>query len=268
MNIYVYLNDQQSGPYTPEQIQLFMSEGQVNSQTLAWQEGMPDWVALGTLMQPKSRSVPASAASPAPSHAAAASDRTLGKIFEYLDSVLVPNEKIEHWAIQTRLHGLLQRRRRSVVAVTTGRFIVLKRGLFGGFQMGDIRWQDMHDTKIQVGIFTASIKVIYGGIADMASWSTTVGNAVIGGLRKDQAHAVYRTCQAQDQAWREKRRIREMEEMRARSGVFQTQNGVGQASDGATDSMTRLQQAKQMLESRLITDAEYEAMKAKIINSV
>ena len=43
-------------------------------------------------------------------------------------------------------------------------------------------------------------------------------HAGVFGLNPEQAQAVYRICQAQDQAWREKRRVREMEELRARSG--------------------------------------------------
>jgi hypothetical protein len=40
-------------------------------------------------------------------------------------------------------------------------------------------------------------------------------------LRKDQAQAMYRICQQHDQVWREKRRIRELEELRAKSGGVQ-----------------------------------------------
>jgi hypothetical protein len=34
-----------------------------------------------------------------------------------------------------------------------------------------------------------------------------------------------------------------------------------------TDSMKRLQQAQQMLDAKLISDTEYQAIKAKIINT-
>ena len=88
------------------------------------------------------------------------------------------------------------------------------------------------------------------------------------GLRKEQAQAVYRICQGQDQAWREKRRVRELEELRARSGGIQVSaGGLGQARRAEGDSVRRLQEAKQMLDAKLITDAEYEAIKAKIVSS-
>ena len=87
------------------------------------------------------------------------------------------------------------------------------------------------------------------------------------GLRKEQAQAVYRICQAQDQAWREKRRVRELEELRARSGGIQLMSGAAPATgtpDG--DAVRRLREAKQLLDAKLITDAEYEAIKAKIVS--
>jgi hypothetical protein len=88
-------------------------------------------------------------------------------------------------------------------------------------------------------------------------------------LRRDEAQGVYRICQSQDQAWREKRRVRELEELRARSGGIQVSPGplaLGGAS-GESDAVRRLQEAKQLLDARLISDAEYEAIKAKIISS-
>jgi hypothetical protein len=42
---------------------------------------------------------------------------------------------------------------------------------------------------------------------------------------------------------------------------------MGQSAAGAGDSMQRLQEAKQLLDAKLITDAEYESIKAKIVSS-
>ena len=86
------------------------------------------------------------------------------------------------------------------------------------------------------------------------------------GLRKAPAQAVYRICQAQDQSWREKRRVRELEELRARSGGIQLP-AAGAAGGESSSTARRLQEARQMLDARLISDAEYEAIKAKIVSS-
>jgi hypothetical protein len=94
-------------------------------------------------------------------------------------------------------------------------------------------------------------------------------------LRKDQAQAMYRICQQQDQVWREKRRIRELEELRAKSGGMQftgAQSGYAGADGGAPDRVgaesepaRRLRQAREMLDAKLISDSEFESIKAKIV---
>ena len=111
--------------------------------------------------------------------------------------------------------------------------------------------------------------IIAGKATDLASLGAQGAHRVeLKGLRKDQAQAVYRICQAQDQSWREKRRVRELEELRARSGGIQVMAGAplgGTATAAGDDAVRRLQEAKRLLDARLITDAEYEAIKAKIV---
>jgi hypothetical protein len=105
-----------------------------------------------------------------------------------------------------------------------------------------------------------------GNATDLASQGGSASRRLIfEGLRKDQAQGVYRMCQGQDQAWREKRRVRELEELRARSGGIQVSSGGGGGA-AQSDAVRRLQEAKQMLDQRLITDSEYEAIKAKIVS--
>jgi hypothetical protein len=65
--------------------------------------------------------------------------------------------------------------------------------------------------------------------------------------------------------------VRELEELRARSGGFQLGNAGSPgaaAAGGEADAVSRLRNAKSMLDSGLISDAEYEALKAKIISNV
>ena len=66
--------------------------------------------------------------------------------------------------------------------------------------------------------------------------------------------------------------MRELEEMRARSGGIQFgSSGAGAAQPGsgaADDTVTRLEKAKAMLDKGLISDAEFEALKARIVNTL
>jgi hypothetical protein len=198
----------------------------------------------------------------------------LKRTMEHLQSVLIPGETLEAWAVQRRLYAL--NHRRLIVAATTGRFICLMRNVIGGFVLHDLRWQDLQEVRIRVGIFAADLTVRSGDSSDLALQGQSPGHVLeLRGLRTSQAEAVYRICQAQDQAWREKRRVRELEELRARSGGIALASGSGAlgsaAATGSTpgapsEAVRRLQEAKQMLEARLISDAEYEAVKAKILS--
>jgi hypothetical protein len=187
----------------------------------------------------------------------------------HLSSVLTANETLEVWAMQRRMFALTHRR--LIVAATTGRLLALARGLLGGFTLADVRWQDLKEVHIAAGIFGATLTIHAFTSPDLASSSGPTRVLVYEGLVKPQAEAVYRIAQGHDQAWREKRRIRDLEEMRARSGGVQvgTLGGVPAAAPAAEgDIAHRLQQAKTMRDAGLISDSEYESLKARIISQV
>jgi len=193
-------------------------------------------------------------------------DPRLNNALEHLNSVLVTGETLEAWAIQRRLFALSNRR--ILIAATSGRFIQIKRGLLGGYDMTDFRWQDLGDARIKVGIFGADIFMKIFSSTDLAISKDSNQVLVLQGFRKEQAEQIYRLAQAQDQSWREKRRIRELEELRAKSGgvTIGTNQGSQQTGNASEDAAAKLQQAKQMLDNKLITDSEYESIKARIIS--
>ena len=171
---------------------------------------------------------------------------------------------------QRRLFALAHRR--IVVCATSGRFISLSRGIFGGYVPYDVRWQDLEDASISAGIFGASLTITSHASHDLATRGTAGRTVRIEGLRKEQAQQVYTLCQAQEQAWREKRRVRDLDELRAQSGGV----NIGGALSGAAASLVagggdpteRLRKAKQMLDDGLITDAEYETIKARVVDGL
>ena len=196
------------------------------------------------------------------------------RVLQSLRAVLTADEQLEAWAIQSRLFALFHRRQ--VLGATSGRLLAVTRPLFGGFDLKDIRWQDLREVHIHVGILAARLQVSALASQDLASSEGQVRTLMFEGLRKQEAQALYRICQANDQAWREKRRIRELEELRARSGGIQIGGAppAAAAAAGPTpavpgeDAATRLKNARSMLDAGLISDSEYEAIKARIINSV
>jgi len=190
------------------------------------------------------------------------------KTLDKLNSILISGESVEAWAIQSRWFALTHRR--ILVAATSGRFIALSRPLLGGFDPIDLRWQDLKEAKIKVGLFGADLILTAYESADLTTAEGKGRTFVYSGLRKHDAQDIYRVCQAHEQSWREKRRIRELEELRARAGGVQISGAqTGSTGDASgEDSVQRLQRAKQMLDAKLISDSEYEAIKARIINNV
>jgi hypothetical protein len=214
-------------------------------------------------------------------YGSAAAPKGAAAPWSQVQTLLVGGEEVLAFALQHRLYALFHRRH--VAAATSGRFIHLRRPLLGGYVPFDVRWQDLKDAQITVGMFSAAVTLTFN--ANLSDTSAGEGQPRVlraKGLRIASAQALYRQCQAQEQAWREKRRERSIEELRAASGGVQIATGVyPQAAAAGPPSLPepprpraedepaeRLARAKSMLDQGLITDAEYEAIKARIVGSL
>jgi hypothetical protein len=199
-------------------------------------------------------------------------DAGLSRALATLQGLLTSGETLEAWAAQRRIYALTHRR--VCIAATSGRFISLTRRLFGGYESADIRWQDLRETRIGAGIFAADLTLVAQSSSDLSIGSEVNQVLTFEGLNKNQAQAMYRICQLHDQVWREKRRVRELEELRAKSGGVQIGgNGSGygtvnSAAGAESEPARRLRQAREMLEAKLISDSEFESIKAKIVSGL
>lgn len=198
-------------------------------------------------------------------------DASTNRALDTLRGLLTTDETLEAWAMQHRLFALTHRR--VCIAATSGRFISLNRGLLGGYDSADIRWQDLKETRIRAGIISADLTLVAQTSSDLNIGSEINRVWNFEGLCKDQAQAIYRICQQHDQVWREKRRVRELEELRAKSGGVQIGNGPtsysrDEAAGAESDPARRLRQAREMLDAKLISDSEFESIKAKIVSGL
>lgn len=50
MNYYVALNGNQAGPYAEQKIREMLASGEITMESLAWKEGLADWVPLGSIL--------------------------------------------------------------------------------------------------------------------------------------------------------------------------------------------------------------------------
>lgn len=178
-----------------------------------------------------------------------------------LADTVMKEENVIAKAIQLKPFAFFHRR--LLIAITNSRVILIKRGLFGGFVMQDFQWKVMHDAKMEENVLPnicgSNLKFV-----------TEVGLISIDGIETKVASIIYKKAQEEEQAWIEKRRIREIEESRAKSGgvTIQTGQHAGQAGgDGKIASMTEeIEKAKRLLDSGTITDVEFNEIKAKILS--
>ncbi len=190
----------------------------------------------------------------------------IARAIDKLRSVLTSGEVVQEGVFQLRLWALTHRR--SLVATTDRRIIFFRRGLLGGFDMTDFQWQDVKSAHVKEHFFPAYIG------ADLIIVSADGRSVKMPGLDSNKARKLYAYAQSQEQAWREKNRIREIEELRAKSGGI-TLNGSGSpigapaaAPAGAADMTKKLKEAKELLDCGAISDVEFETIKARYLNNM
>src|SRR5262245_50413694 len=99
----------------------------------------------------------ANAAPPQPAPRPVSVDKGTADAIAALQSLLIPGEQLQTYAIQRLIFSLTHRR--IIVGATTGRLIVVQRNLVSGFTPFDERWQDVHDAEVRVGMIGASLTI-------------------------------------------------------------------------------------------------------------
>lgn len=178
-------------------------------------------------------------------------------IAEDVAKVLTPNEQIVYVATQNLAAMTVKP---DAAVATTNRLILYRPSVMGRVDFQDVQWQDVRNARVSQGVLSSAFAV-----------DTVDGRALqMTELGKEQAKRLYAVAQQMEQEWREKRRIREMEEARAKSGgvVLGSSPLLGGAAAPAEDPVARLAKAKQMLDQGLISETEYDALKARILNAL
>ena len=208
----------------------------------------------------------------------------LRRLEEKVIATLMTGEKAVEIGIQKRLQALFHRR--EAIAFTDSRIIVLKRGLLGGFKMVDLQWKDLEDVQIEENVlssaFGSNISVSYLSGTRGAEYQAKI---IVPGIDSDVAQEMYAYGQAQEQAWEEKRRVRELEERRAMAGGITLQSAghqiagmseaalfraqqPSQSSAGGNPVLEELRKAKELLDGGVVTDAEFQEIKSKILSRI
>ena len=190
------------------------------------------------------------------------------KLLDYL----IEGESIIVKGLDTRPFALFKRRQ--IFAVTNSRIIRLERGLLGGFEMLDYQWKDLKDAQISENVFPS----ITGSTLTF-TFQANSEEPIEVYPEIEVASKAYRHSQQEEQAWEEKRRIRDMEEKRAKSGgVFigqgsnpiQSNNPINDNQDKQqkrkVDISDELFKLKKLLDEGVLSDAEFQEMKSKVLS--
>lgn len=185
--------------------------------------------------------------------------KKIEKAVSKIQQSLITGELVISQACQVRLAALS--RRRTVVAGTNSRLIILKRGIFGGHNVTEIRWQDLVDISIFESIFERYLGVTL-------EIKATTARIKINGLEADEAREVYTFCLKQEQEWQEKNWAGKIEKACAKASGIVIGSEYSQRENCDRPPLGRLSVAKQMFDDGLISDSEYESIKSKITEAI
>ena len=192
------------------------------------------------------------------------------KIKHAVSGVLTSGEKIVAIATQNAINSPITK---DSAVVTSRRFIIYRPKLLGRMDLEDFLWQDVTDIRLSTQVLGSEIVVTAKRREADGVVSTRTGKA--DGLNKRAALRLYAEAQRFEEEWREKNRVRQMEEERARAGgVYLHGTGASNLNPGMSGSSSpdsverRLGKLKELHEKGLITDAEYESRKAQIISEL
>lgn len=193
----------------------------------------------------------------------AGAERRAEKAKKIVATTLMADEEVIAKEVQHRVFALFSRR--VTIAITNSRIIIIRRGLIGGFKMQDIQWKDLKDAKIDQNVMDS----ICGSNLQFRHQNGATGVMTVDGVPSDVASTIYSRSQSEEHAWEEKRRVRAMEEVRAAAGgvvvhAGQTPASAPQAPAG-NRMLNEIQEAKKLLDAGVISDAEFQEMKSKIL---
>ena len=194
-------------------------------------------------------------------------DETDDKVRSAISNVLTTGETIVAVASQNAINSPLSQ---DSAVVTNRRFIIYRPKLMGRMDLEDFLWQDVTDIRISSRLLGSDIAITAKRKDPDGTVRTKSGT--VEGLRKADALRLYAEAQRFEEEWREKNRVRQMEEDRARSGGVYLGGAAGtagpvSAASGASIEQ-RLAKLKELHAKGLVTDAEYEARKAQIISEL
>jgi hypothetical protein len=172
-------------------------------------------------------------------------------IIEKVSQILAQDETIVYTVVQQMLAGP----KPNAIVLTNKRFIVYRPGLIS-VKFEDYLWLNLRDAHLEEGLLGAKL-----------SFLTAEGKKVsVERLPKDKARRAYAIAQEKEQEALEIRRLRKIEEDRAKAGgVMIGAPSAAPAATAAADPMAKMTKLRALFDAGLITEEEYNNKKAEIL---
>lgn len=201
-----------------------------------------------------------------------------------LQPMLTSNEELLYVAVQQRFAPSIQGlgaavgvAKKQAVAATNQRLILYRPGLVGTARLVDIPWLEVDHVHINQGLFGTTFEV--QRLVGRAGTEEKGLIEQVQYLDKAQAKRLFGICQEIEMRNREERRLRRLEEERAEAGAPSlvvnaappaagTSTGAATPAASETDPVSKLAQAKAMLDQGLISPEEFANIRARIITAM
>lgn len=271
MNILIYKDDQQQGPFDYDTIRDGLASGSFTLEDHAFQDGCEDWVPLHTLL-PHEEPLSAQPSKNLDNHIGRGLDKidsaisqfinedqdpkVVNKVINRAKELLTRDEVIEYIGVQKKPVVTLAP---DAVLLTNKRFTIVRPKLMG-MTFEDHMWRNVENVHMSEQMIGATITCsIVGG-----------QQTSINSIPKKQARKVYAYAQEAEERMHEVRRARDMEERRAAAGgvVFHSPtngSGTGDSNLSKEDPMEVLGKLKKMLDAGLIDQSEFSSKKAELL---
>ena len=182
--------------------------------------------------------------------------KAVEKLLTKVSGLLTAGEEVQYIAVQKKP---VLNTSPDCVALTDKRVIFCRPKNFGlTMEFKDHLWKDVVDIHIKENMLGADFSI-----------KTAKGSDLMDYLPKDQARRLYQFGQAKEEEARDYRRQRDLEDKRAAAGGGIVVNASAPAAiapaNNADDPMEKLKRLKAMLESELLTQAEYDERRAAIL---
>lgn len=186
-------------------------------------------------------------------------EKMLPRVKEYCTA----NEEIKYIAVQKKTVGV--NFSPDCIVLTDRRIILIRPKSFGlSLEFVDYPWIQVLDVHIREGLFKAdiSVKTISGRTDQMVD------------IPKAQARRLYRFAQEMEEAKKDERRQRDLEDRRALSGGGIVINSPVSAAppvplaEPQEDPLETLSKLKTILDAGFITQVEYDTKKSDILSRI